>query len=79
MHHTVDCENISSYYGRTINHDFVSYLLNQGESIYNVSKIVGHSATQITEFIYAHHVADNLVRSMDKMKQLTETSENEIF
>jgi hypothetical protein len=31
-------------------------LLNQGESIYNVSKIVGHSVTQVTEFIYGHHV-----------------------
>jgi integrase len=61
-----------NYTPHSLRHGFVSYLLNSGESIYNVSKIVGHSVTQVTEFIYGHHVPDNLKNAMKKMEQLTE-------
>ena len=42
-------------------------LANNGESIFNISKIVGHSVKEVTEFIYAHHTPKNLEKTMSKI------------
>jgi integrase len=55
------------YTPHSLRHGFVSYLANKGESIFNISKIVGHSVKEVTEFVYAHHTPKNLEKTMLKI------------
>ena len=45
-------------------------LANKGETIFNISKIVGHSVKEITEFVYAHHTPKNLEKTMSKITKV---------
>jgi len=55
------------YTPHSLRHGFVSYLAKKGESIFNISKIVGHSVKEVTEFVYAHHTPKNLEKTMTKI------------
>jgi integrase len=58
------------YTPHSIRHGFVSYLAKKGENIYNISKIVGHSVKEVTEFIYAHHSTENLEKTISKITKV---------
>ena len=58
------------YTPHSLRHGFVSYLANNGESIFNINKIVGHSVKEVTEFIYAHHIPKNLEKTISKITQV---------
>jgi integrase len=47
-------------------HSFASQLINQGEPILNVSRLMGHSSTKMTEK-YAHSSVQGLKATLDKM------------
>jgi integrase len=64
-----DLELNEQYTPHSLRHGFISYLANNGENIYNISKIVGHSITGVTEFIYAHHTPENLTKTISKITQ----------
>ncbi len=57
-----------NYTPHSIRHGFVSFLVKKGESIFNISKIVGHSITEITEFIYSHHSPKDLEETIQKIQ-----------
>lgn len=52
-------------------HGFISYLLNQGFSPYQIGQIVGHSSSQITE-IYGHVDLDVLGGMFEKLKRISQ-------
>ena len=56
-----------AYTSHSLHHGFISYLAKKSASIFNISKIVGHSVKEITEFVYAHHTPKNLARTMSKI------------
>ena len=62
-----DLELNEQYTPHSLRHGFVSFLANKGETIFNISKIVGHSVKEVTEFIYAHHTPKNLEKTMSKI------------
>jgi integrase len=49
----------------SIRHGYISHLIRNGGSIFNVSRIVGHSTEQITEMIYTHTRPDDVSDTMD--------------
>lgn len=57
----------TKYTPHSLRHGFVSDLANKGENLLDISRIVGHSLREITEFIYAHHSAENLRNTMSKI------------
>jgi integrase len=63
----IDLELNQQYTPRSIRNGFVSFLANKGETIFNISKIVGHSVKEVTEFIYAHHTPKNLEKTISKI------------
>ena len=56
------------YTPHSIRHGFISYLIKQGESIFNIAKIVGQSTTEITEFVYGHHSTDDLRNTISMIR-----------
>jgi integrase/recombinase XerC len=66
----VELELNQQYTPHSLRHGFVSFLANNGESIFNISKIVGHSVKEVTEFIYAHHTPKNLEKTMSKISKV---------
>jgi integrase len=48
----------------SLRHTFASWLVQRGVSIYEVSKLLGHSSVQVTE-IYAHLKQENLREAVD--------------
>lgn len=49
----------------TLRHSCASWLIQQGIPLPVVSKILGHSSTQITDQIYAHVSDDAVTEAMD--------------
>lgn len=49
----------------SIRHGYISHLIRNGGSIFNVSRIVGHSTEQITEMIYTHTRPSDVSDTMD--------------
>ena len=66
----IDFELNQQYTPHSLRHGFVSFLANKGETIFNISKIVGHSVKEVTEFIYAHHTPKNLEITISKITQV---------
>ncbi len=54
----------------SIRHGYASFLVKKGENIFNISKILGHSVSEITEFVYAHHTTDDLKNTMSKITEI---------
>lgn len=52
----------------SLRHTFASWLVQRGVSIYEVSKLLGHSNIKTTE-IYAHLTPDNLLSAVEKLNQ----------
>jgi integrase len=59
-----------AYTPHSIRHGFVSFLATKGETIFNISKIVGHSVAEVTEFIYSHHTPKDLEKTIMKIKKI---------
>ena len=53
-----------------LRHTFASWLVQRGVSIYQVSKLLGHSSVNVTA-IYAHLQTDNLRESVSKLLETT--------
>lgn len=53
----------------SIRHGYISHILRNGGSIFNVSRIVGHSTEQITEMIYTHTRPDDVSDTMGILHQ----------
>ncbi len=49
----------------SIRHGYGSYLANNGATVYQVSRILGHSTTEITELFYTHSKHDDVSDTMD--------------
>ncbi len=49
----------------SVRHGYISHLIRNGGSIFNVSRIVGHSTEQITEMIYTHTKPTDVSDTMD--------------
>ena len=49
-----DNEKIKSVHLHTLRHSFCTHHLNEGLDIITISKLAGHSSTQVTSKIYAH-------------------------
>ncbi len=54
----------------SIRHGYASFLVKKGENIFNISKILGHSVSEITEFVYTHHTPDDLKNTMAKITEI---------
>jgi site-specific recombinase XerD len=52
------------YHFHSLRHTFASWLVQKGVSIYEVSKLLGHSDIKTTQ-IYAHLRGDDLKRAVD--------------
>lgn len=52
----------------TLRHTYASRLLKSGASLYDVSKLMGHSTISVTER-YGHLVQDDLVSAVDRMEE----------
>lgn len=63
----VDTPLESSIHFHTLRHSFASCLVQKGASIYEVSKLLGHSDIKTTE-IYAHLTPDNLRSAVELLK-----------
>ncbi len=50
---------------------FVTKLVIKTGNIYNGSKIVGNSSTEITEFIFSHHSSEDFKDTMQMIYKLT--------
>lgn len=50
----------------SLRHSFASWLVQDGVSIYEVQKLLGHSSVKVTE-IYSHLVASELHKSVNKI------------
>jgi len=55
------------YTPHSIRHGFTSTILKNGGNLFYISKILGHSVQEITEFIYAHHSTDDLKDTINKI------------
>lgn len=53
----------------SLRHTFASWLVQRGVSIYEVSKLLGHSDIKITE-IYSHLRAEDLRTSVNQLSNL---------
>ena len=47
---------------------FAVHALNNGMSMSVVSRLLGHSSTDITERVYAHYMPDTLASEVDKLQ-----------
>jgi site-specific recombinase XerD len=50
----------------SLRHSFATWLVQDGASIYEVQKLLGHSSIKTTE-IYSHLVPDGLRRTVDRI------------
>ena len=51
----------------SLRHTTASLLISQGTSVVTVSKILGHSSTQITLDVYGHLYADDAALYLDRL------------
>lgn len=61
-----DYSKITIYYKRSLRTIPVGHI----KDIFNISKIVGHSVKEVTEFIYAHHTPKNLEKTISKITEV---------
>lgn len=48
-----------------LRHSFATYLIHNGYSLFEVSRQLGHASTQVTDSIYIHNDAGDIVRVLD--------------
>jgi len=62
--------NPSGWTPRELRHSFVSLLSSAGVSIEDISHLVGHASTRVTEVVYRKELRPVLTRSAGAMDQL---------
>ncbi|WP_432890557.1 tyrosine-type recombinase/integrase [Kribbella sp. CA-245084] len=55
---------------RELRHSFVSLLSAQGVSIEQISQLVGHKSTQVTETVYRHELRPVLTEGAEAMDEI---------